>query len=64
MAFPEGPRPITHNPRQEDITPPAGDGREGASYRGFVGKRVFIVVVVVFGLLFPDGVYTLMHWTG
>jgi hypothetical protein len=28
---------------------------------GFCGGEIFIVVVVVFGLLFPDVVYTLVH---
>ena len=44
MAFPGGPLPSP--PRQEEKhLPPEIDGR--ASYRGFVGKRVFIVVFVV-----------------
>jgi hypothetical protein len=29
MAFPGGPRPITLIPDRRNITPPAGDGREG-----------------------------------
>jgi hypothetical protein len=53
-----------HIPDRRNNLPPENELQREDLLSGFCGKEGFIVVFVVFGLLFPDDVYTLMHWTG